>query len=72
MPTILPPCYHPCTTPAQLTDTQLERSGHQEAADACKNTNEDLLAQLNAGKVQSSELESAVQACENEKVGYQL
>lgn len=52
---------------AQLTDTELDKSSHQEEAEACQNTNEDLLAQLNAGKERTSQLEKSSQECEIEK-----
>ena len=53
---------------AQLTDLTLERSGHEEAAEACRITNEDLLAQLSAGKQQISQLEQSNRECDSEKV----
>ena len=43
-------------------------SGHDEAAETCKNRNEDLLAQLNAGNERVSQLERSNQECESEKV----
>jgi len=51
----------------QLRDSQLEVSGHDEAAETCKNRNEDLLAQLNAGNERVSQLERSNQECESEK-----
>ena len=55
---------------AQLTDISLEKSGHQEAAEACKNTNEDLLDQLNAGKQKIDKLEKSNSECAYELVGF--
>jgi len=52
---------------AQLTDTELDKSSHKEESEACQNTNEDLLAQLNAGKERTSQLEKSSQECEIEK-----